>query len=157
MKLALISIAGAMLATVATAGDDELPTELFLRCDVKDITSIVSNGKQDFHSDTEVKYYRLKDGIFQSTSGKIPLGTGCKLFNGEVVCIFSKTQTSKSAQFGPKVEKRKSSVTLIRATGEIRLNLRIESYDGESIKGSPSFTMTSIMEGTCRTVGKPLF
>jgi hypothetical protein len=157
MKIALISIAAAMLATVATAGDDDLPTEMFLRCDVRDITSIVSNGKEDLHSDTEVKYYRLKDGIFQATNGSVPLGTECKLYKGEVVCKYNKTLTSKSAQSRPKVEKRESFVTLIRGTGEIRLNLRIESYDGESIKGSPSFTLTSITEGTCRAVGKPLF
>jgi hypothetical protein len=156
MKRALISIAGAMLATIAVA-DDELPRDLFLRCEVKDIASVVTGGKEDVHINKEVKHYRLKDGNFQSTSGHVPLGTGCKLFDGQVVCRFSRTQASKSVQFGPKVEKRESSVMLTRATGEIRLTLQIQTFDGDSIKGTPSFKMVSIGEGICRTVGNPLF
>jgi hypothetical protein len=37
------------------------------------------------------------------------------------------------------------------------LNIRTWFYNGETIKGEPSMTMTSHYEGVCRSVGKPIF
>jgi hypothetical protein len=164
MKRALLHIALlplAMFVTVAVA-EDELPRELLLRCELKNTTFIVSGGKTDFHDDTEVKDFHLKDGIFEFTSGYVPLGTSCRLIDGKIGCKFSKTSARKSGQvgsvqLGPSVEKRESRVLLTRATGEIHVFIQTQTYDGESIKGTPSFTMTWNMEGVCRTIGKPLF
>jgi hypothetical protein len=104
-----------------------------------------------------MKHFRLKDGTFSYSSGHVPLGSDCLLYNGEMLCKFSATQTSKTAQFGTHTEKRASSVTLARSTGELRVNITIEIYDGERVKGVPSFSMTSIQQGLCRPITKPIF
>jgi hypothetical protein len=160
IHIALVPLA--MFATNVAMAEDELPQELLLRCELKDTTFIVSGGKTERHDDTKVQDFHLKDGIFELTSGHVPLGTDCKLSNGKIGCKFSRTSASKSGhigsfQFGPSVEKRESGVLLTRATGEIHVFIQTQTYDGESIKGTPSFTMMSNMEGVCRTIGKPLF
>jgi hypothetical protein len=147
----------AMFVTTVATAEDELPRELLLRCELKDTTFIVSGGKTDFHEDTVVKDIHLKDGIFEFTSGYVPLGTGCKLNDGKIGCKFSRTTTSRSAEFGPSVSKRESFVLLTRATGQMVLGIKTWLYPGETIKGQPSMTMTSNSEGICRSIGKPLF
>jgi hypothetical protein len=159
MKLAILPIVLlplTMSATIAMA-EDELPRELLLRCELKDTTFVKSNGKTDFHEDTVVKDFHLKDGVFEFTSGFVPLGTNCKLSDGKIGRKFSRTSTSRSAEFGPGVEKRESFVLLTRATGQMLLQIRVWYYTGEVIKGEPSLTMTSHDEGVCRSIGKPLF
>src|ERR1700730_4270661 len=106
-----------MFATTVAMVEDELPKELLLRCELKDTTFTASGGKTDFHNDTEVKDFHLKDGIFEFTSGYVPLGTGCRLIDGKIGCKFSRTSAQKvgqvrSVQFGPSVEKRESGVLL---------------------------------------------
>lgn len=154
LYFALIPVA--MLVTAAMA-EDELPRELLLRCELKNTTIVIGGGKTDMHDDNEVKDFHLKDGTFEFTSGYVPLGTDCKLSNGKIGCKFSRTTSSRSAEFGPSVEKRESFVLLTRATGEMLLNIKTRLYQGETIKGEPSLTMTSHYEGNCRSIGKPLF
>jgi hypothetical protein len=155
LHIALLPLA--MFATTVAMAEDELPRELLLRCELKNTMFINSGGKTDFHEETKVKDFHLKDGTFEFTSGFVPLGADCKLSNGKIGCKFSRTKASRSAEFGPHVEKRESFVLLTRATGEMLLNIRTWLYDGEAIKGEPSMTMTSHYEGNCRSIGKPLF
>jgi hypothetical protein len=86
VKQALLHIAIlplAMFATTVAMAEDELPRELLLRCELKNTTFIVSGGKTDFHDDTKVEDFHLKDGTFEFISGHVPLGTDCKLSNGK--------------------------------------------------------------------------
>jgi hypothetical protein len=154
LRLAFLPLA--MFATNAEA-DDELPAELLLRCELKNTTNIVSNGKTVFHEETKVEDFHVKDGTIGFTSGFGPVGTDCKLFDGKIGCKFSQTKASSSAEFGPSVEKRESVVLLTRATGEMEMHIKTSLYHGEKIKGEPSLTMNSHSEGICRSVGKPLF
>jgi len=106
MKPASASIVFVMLATAATAADEQLPKELFLRCEIEDISSTVVGAKQDTSVVKEVRHFRLKDGVYELTSGRVPLGTGCMLYEGEVACTYKRTKKSTSAEFGPSVEVR---------------------------------------------------
>jgi hypothetical protein len=156
MKPAFASIVIAMLATTAMAAD-ELPKELFLRCEVEDITSTVVGIKQDTSVVKEVRYFRLRDGIFELTSGRVPLGTGCVLYKGEVACTYKRTKKSASAQFGPSVEVRSSYAGLNRVTGELQYGIDLKFYKGDTAEGTPTMTLVSITKGICRAIDKPLF
>jgi hypothetical protein len=152
----LVSIVSVMLATTAMAAD-ELPKELFLRCEVEDISSTVIGTKQDTSVVKEVRHFRLRDGVFELTSARVPLGTGCMLYNGEVACTYKRTKKSTSAEFGPSVEVRSSYVGLNRATGELRHGVDLKYYKGDTAGGTPSMTLVTITQGICRTIDKPLF
>jgi hypothetical protein len=156
MKPPSASIVIVMLATSAMASD-ELPKELFLRCGVEDISSTVMGTKQDTSVVKEVRHFRLRDGIFELTSGRVPLGTGCMLYKGEVACTYKRTKKSTSAEFGPSIEVRSSYVGLNRATGELRYGLDLKYYKGDTAGGTPSMTLVTITQGICRTIDKPLF
>ena len=159
MKLALsyIALLLATFASTAAKAEDDLPRELLLRCDLKNTTFMVVNGKTEFHEEAEVKDFHLKDGTIEFASGFVPLGTGCKLSDGKIGCKYSRTLTSRSGELGPSVEKRESVVLLTRATGQMLLQINVRSYQGETIKGEPGLTMNSRYEGVCRSIGKPLF
>lgn len=103
---------------------------------------------------TLVRDFRLKNGVFAWTNLSIPIGTDCKLLDGEIVCSWSGTVPLKADS---RVEKRRSSVRLSRATGEIRLTLETWGYPGESVKGAPDSSLVLNQSGFCRTIGKPIF
>jgi hypothetical protein len=63
LHMALLPLA--IFATVTTA-EDELPRELLLRCELKNTTFVKTGGKTDFHEDTVVKVFQLKDGVIES-------------------------------------------------------------------------------------------
>ena len=157
MRSVFLTILSQLIANMARAEEADLPKELLLKCEIRDYTATTIGGKQDVNTDRLVKHFRLKDGTFSYTSGYIPLGVDCLLHNGEVLCKFKTTKTSKTAQLGTHTERRESYVTLARLTGELRVNINIELYNGEGAKGAPIFKMTSIQEGICRPITKPIF
>jgi hypothetical protein len=154
LLLALLPLA--MFATDAKA-DDELPSELLLRCELKTTINIVSNGKTDFHEATKVEDFHLKDGTIEFTSALVPLGTDCKLSNGTIGCKFSQTKASSSAQFGPSVKKTRERCSVAQSYRRDEDANKNVTLSRRKIKGEPSLTMNSHSEGICRSVGKPLF
>jgi hypothetical protein len=151
-------IATAMMLFPLAALADDLPSELLLRCEVKQTHFITSNNsKTDFDEKTYTKDFRLKDGVFGWTNGPIPVGTDCRLVNGDITCAWSGVIPLNDPPLGPRVEKRQSTVRLSRTTGEIRLTLETWGYPGDRVKGNPDISMKLSQSGVCRTIGKPLF
>jgi hypothetical protein len=112
----------------------------------------------DFSEMTLTKEFRLKNGVFGWTNNPIPVGTNCKLVEGDITCAWSGVIPLKDIQHGtPRVEKRQSAVRLSRTTGEIGLTLETWEYPGDRVKGKPDSSTQMSQSGVCRTIGKPLF
>jgi hypothetical protein len=135
-----------------------VPTELLLRCEVKQtIFFDLGSPKANFDERTFTKDFRLKDSTFTWAGNPIPIGHNCKLIDGDISCGWTGNIPLNDSSLGPSVEKRKSSVRLSRATGEIRLTLETSNYSGKEAKGKPTNTMQLTQAGVCRAIGKPLF
>lgn len=157
MKAGVGLLTGVMLVS-SCAWAEGLPDELLLRCDLKQTSVSNYRGKPDFNEINLVKDFRLKSGVIGWTNLSIPIGTDCKLMDGEIACSWAGTIPIKADRTsGPRVEKRESSVRLRRATGEIRLTLETWGYPGDSAKGTPDSTLVLNQSGVCRTIGKPIF
>jgi hypothetical protein len=141
-----------------TALADDLPTELLLRCDLKQTVFMNNGGKPDLFEDKLSKDFRLKNGVFGWTDLSIPIGENCKLEDGEIFCRWSGVvPPQKGSPLGARTEKRQSSVRLSRATGQIRVELDTWGYKGDGVKGTPDSSKKMVQSGVCRTIGKALF
>lgn len=159
MKIAAKSISYAIVCFPLIAAADELPSELLLRCDLKQTVYMTSTGRRPDLVETKLsKDFRLKDGTFYWTGLRVPIGNDCKLVDGDIACAWSGLiPPSGDSPLGARTEKRQSSVRLSRATGEIRLVLETWGYAGDGIKGTPDGAMKMTQSGVCRTIGKALF
>lgn len=83
--LSMIVCSAALLFPVTVPADD-LPTELLLRCDLKQTWFMNVGGKTDLLEDKLSKDFRLKNGVFGWTDLAIPIGEDCKLDGGEITC-----------------------------------------------------------------------
>jgi hypothetical protein len=145
-----------LFPVAALPGD--LPKELLLRCDLKQIVFMDFGGKTELHEDKFSKDFRLKDAQFGWAGSRIPIGTNCQLVDGEIACEWRGViPPEKDSPLGSTTEKRHSSVRLSRSTGEIVVMLETWGYAGNEAKGKPRNSMRLSQRGVCRSIGKPLF
>lgn len=159
MKVAILIMSCVVALLPPAAMADELPTELLLRCDLKQTVYMTSAaGRPDLVETKLSKDFRLKDGIFYWTGLSVPVGKDCKLLDGDIACAWKGTiPLGNDPPLGVRTEKRQSSVRISRATGEIKLVLETWSYIGNGAQGTPDGSMKLTQSGICRTIGKALF
>jgi hypothetical protein len=153
ISIITVSLIGAAIA-------EELPSELLLKCDLKQTGYSVYQGKPDYHEIQLSKTFRLKDRVFSLVDSRLPSGENCKLNDGQIECEFNATiplDEVPGLQGQSRTEKRHSTVRLNRSTGELRLVLETWGYVGEGTKGKPNSTLNLIQTGVCRSIGKALF
>ena len=141
----------------SAAAQDLLPSALLLRCDVKEV---MSNDRQTkpYSEKSRILDLQLKDGVFTFVGNpEEPIGTECKLLDGDMVCEASRVAPPYMSGAGRITQKRYSNVRLSRATGEIHVFIEFWDYVGERAEGTPTSHTKVDSSGVCRMTGKALF
>jgi hypothetical protein len=131
--------------------EDQLPSELLLRCDVKQM--LFSDLEKKSNEKSYTRDLQLKDGVFTWVGNPDPIGNGCKLSDGEIACEWSGVLPTYISGAGPITPKRHSSVRFSRATGEIHVSVEMWDYAGKRAEGTPTSHSKVTMSGLCRTIG----
>jgi hypothetical protein len=140
----------------SAAAQDLLPSALLLRCDVKEL---LSNDRQTtpYSEKSRILDFQLKDGVFTFVGNPEPIGTECKLLDGDMVCEASSVAPPYMSGAGLIAQKRHSNVRLSRTTGEIHVFIEIWDYVGARAEGTPTSHTKVDQSGVCRMTGKALF
>jgi len=147
-KLAAKLTALAVLSPAANA--DELPKELLLQCEGKVTAIIMLGAKPEFSTATFKSTLRLKDGSIGNIEYNFLDGKDCVLVKGEVRCELNEVIYMKELNA---TERRHGTVSINRATGELRMFLETWSFDGTRASGTPSTTVKLTKTGVCRPAG----
>jgi hypothetical protein len=143
---------------IAPAFADELPSKLLFKCDLKQTVFMKENGNMNVRELNIEKNFRLDKGVLSWTDHGNPIGKDCELANGKVFCEHKEIRTSNLPGIGKVSEKRESSVTLDRQTGEISIQLKTWNREGESkVFSDPEPAMTLYQKGLCRSGGARVF
>jgi len=138
-----------------TASADELPKELLLKCEGKSAQFLnLGTNKADFDERSFDITLRLKNGAIGDIQFNSLDGKDCVLADGEIRCELNSVRFSRETN---STEKRHSTVSIVRTTGELRAVLETWSFEGTRAVGTPSFSLRLIRTGVCRQVSKPIF
>jgi hypothetical protein len=141
--------------------EDQLPSELLLRCDFQQtLASVSDSGKKPYGERpfTKDRSLQLKNGVLAWGGNPSPVGNGCKLIDGEIACEARSVEpTYSSGVVARFTTRRHDTVRLSRATGEIHVVSEIWTYNGESVEGPLASHIEATISGVCRTTGQPLF
>jgi hypothetical protein len=97
---------------------------------------------------------RLKDGSIGDIRLNFPAGKDCTMVNDKIRCEWNAVIPLPDLNW---TEKRRSTVSLMRKTGELRTVLETWGYDGKLVTGTPRGSLKLIRTGICRVIGKPIF
>ena len=138
-------------APACAAAQDSPPSAFLLQCDVKER---ISNDQQTqpYSEKSRTVAFQLKDGVFAFVGNPEPIGTACKLLDGDMVCEASGAAPPSMSGAGLIAQKRHSAVRLTWATGEIHVLIETWEYVGERAEGAPTAHTTVDQSGVCRTV-----
>jgi hypothetical protein len=150
------AIALMLLVYCITAAADELPNDLFLRCEGKLRVMMLFRDKSVEPVLRDEKFnitLHLKQGSMIDVTDNLVLGRGCIFAEGEIGCGLKEVKQVKELNA---VETRRSTISLTRSTGELRALWQVESFDGPKAMGTPSSRAQVERAGTCRK-GDPIF
>lgn len=138
-------------APACAAAEDSLPSAFLLRCDVKER---LANDRQTapYAEKSRTLDFQWKDGVFTFVGNPEPIGTECKLLDGDMACEASSAPPPQLSGAGRIAQKRHSHVRLNRTTGEIHVLIEIWDYAGERAEGAPTSHTTVDQSGVCRTM-----
>ncbi len=142
--------AAALLILVLTANTsaDELPKELILHCNGNTDVYVTRANKSEHQKDTYNLTVRLKDGALANTEDNFLEGTNCALLGDIMRCELNTTTYNRELDT---TSKEHRTVAISRATGETRLSLETQIFDGASTGGEPTATIKSFRTGVCHS------
>jgi hypothetical protein len=142
------------LAFNASAGADELPKNLLLKCDGKlTVISSYQGMKPDFHQDKFAITLRLRDGELADTDSVYLTTKGCELKNGIVHCVGTAIYPS-TLDAGS--ERREMKAYITRETGEYNFFMETESFTGRNASGKKRGGMKYQRTGICKQASNPI-
>jgi hypothetical protein len=147
--------ASLILLPVAMVHADELPKELLLQCEGKSKLLMSGGSAPVVRDDTFNMMLRLKDRSIGNIAQSWLEGKDCVLVDGSIECELNDVKYARELNVTSKVHR---TVSIKRATGEMRLFLEIWTFDGTRASGTPSSSEQLERTGVCHPANtKPIF